>query len=455
MTDTATEPFNLNEQGFLQAIDQLLERFERYSSGRCFEDIERARLEHGADVPVSLFDDTVHELADELFGGTSWSMNLDMDMIMPDRSQIGYDAEFLVGCRNVVRKYGLSAWLYEMINDASIAMVTNCPSDRMPFQLGLLDTREIFQRKTLKGKKRGAGNKKRRECMGRYLQQMYRLAAYTMLRWGDDEPRAADTALMLLIYGGLGMCMLRDDPKVVQLGCVPDFQYRNVYGQLRDMRIQADLDYACSVDLSVAESLEYPDCMDTRYLYDAKKIVQAYRALWDSETKSAAQLLVEIEENGPYKVEDVWKDPLYLHDLAFSLLGPSVSYPLQEGFRLRDRDMFEKGVAELERQASNVQKTGLLMTLASYIFFAEPEDRMDAILASRKERKRMLDEYEMLGEMATVIALYRFPRDGRSLRAMRALLMHETGVYADEMGELMGLTDKPDGGLDEILSVSE
>lgn len=86
MTDTATEPFNLNEQGFLQAIDQLLERFERYSSSRCFEDIERARLEHGADVPVSLFDDTVHELADELFGGTSWSMNLDMDMVVPDRS---------------------------------------------------------------------------------------------------------------------------------------------------------------------------------------------------------------------------------------------------------------------------------------------------------------------------------------------------------------------------------
>ena len=68
---------------------------------------------------------------------------------------------------------------------------------------------------------------------------MYRLAAYTMLRWGDDEPRAADTALMLLIYEGLGMCMLRDDPKVVQLGCVPDFQYRNVYApSCSDMRIQ-------------------------------------------------------------------------------------------------------------------------------------------------------------------------------------------------------------------------
>ena len=97
------------------------------------------------------------------------------------------------------------------------------------------------------------------------------------------------------------------------------------------------------------------------------------------------------------------------------------------------------------------------MTLASYIFFAEPEDRMDAILASRKERKRMLDEYEMLGEMATshrtCIVFLEGSRD--RFGPVRALLMHETGVYADEMGELMGLTDKPDGGLDEILSVSE
>lgn len=47
-----------------------------------------------------------------------------MDMIILDRFQIGYDAEFLTGCRNVVRKYGMSAWLYEMINDASVAVAT-------------------------------------------------------------------------------------------------------------------------------------------------------------------------------------------------------------------------------------------------------------------------------------------------------------------------------------------
>lgn len=41
--------------------------------------------------------------------------------------------------------------------------------------------------------------------------------------------------------------------------------------------------------------------------------------------------------------------------------------------------------------------------------------------------------------------MYRLPRDRESLRAVRALLMHETGVYADKMGELMGLADEPDG----------
>ncbi len=45
--------------------------------------------------PLSLFDDVVHELADDLFGGTSWPVNLDMDMIILDRFQIGYDAEFV------------------------------------------------------------------------------------------------------------------------------------------------------------------------------------------------------------------------------------------------------------------------------------------------------------------------------------------------------------------------
>ena len=83
MTVAVATPFNMDE------------RFDRYSSGRCFADLDRIRLEHDMEGPLSLFDDVVHELADDLFGGTSWPVNLDMDMIILDRFQIGYDAELL------------------------------------------------------------------------------------------------------------------------------------------------------------------------------------------------------------------------------------------------------------------------------------------------------------------------------------------------------------------------
>ena len=55
--------------------------------------------------------------------------------------------------------------------------------------------------------------------------------------------------------------------------------------------------------------------------------------------------------------------------------------------------------------------------------------------------------YEMLGEMATDHRTCIVFLEGSGDRSgpVRALLMHETGVYADKMGELMGLADEPDG----------
>ena len=230
---------------------------------------------------------------------------------------------FLDGCRNIVRKYGMSVWLYEMINDASIAVALQRPSSRMPFQIGLTYTKDVFRRSKKKGGKYATSKKKRLACMAEYLQEVYWLAAYSLLRWGEEEPRAADVALMVLGYGGIGMCMLRDDPKVVDSGCDEDFSYRNLCDHLRDLRIQADLDYACNADLAESMLLEYPACMDARYLYDAGKIVEAYRALWNKQTESASQIMERVYQKGAYQVTNIWEDPLYLHDLALSLVGGS------------------------------------------------------------------------------------------------------------------------------------
>ena len=97
------------------------------------------------------FDEKVCELGKELFCSTSWVANLAWAMISFDYDLVEHDANFLDGCRNIVRKYGMSVWLYEMINDASIAVALQRPSSRMPFQIGLTYTKDVFRRSKQKG----------------------------------------------------------------------------------------------------------------------------------------------------------------------------------------------------------------------------------------------------------------------------------------------------------------
>ena len=233
MAEIITGPFHMDEQGFLATIEELIERFDGYSSGKYLAELGKIHDEYGEIGPLSLFDEKVCELGKELFCSTSWVANLAWAMISFDYDLVEHDANFLDGCRNIVRKYGMSVWLYEMINDASMAVALQRPSSRMPFQIGLTCTKDVFRRSKKKGGKYVTGKKKRLACMAEYLQDVYWLAAYSLLRWGEEEPRAADVALMVLGYGGIGMCMLRDDPKVVDSGCDEDFSYRNLCDHLR------------------------------------------------------------------------------------------------------------------------------------------------------------------------------------------------------------------------------
>lgn len=455
MAEIITGPFHMDEQGFLATIEELIERFDGYSSGKYFAELGKIHDEYGEIGPLSLFDEKVCELGKELFCSTSWVANLAWAMISFDYDLVEHDANFLDGCRNIVRKYGMSVWLYEMINDASMAVALQRPSSRMPFQIGLTCTKDVFRRSKKKGGKYVTGKKKRLACMAEYLQEVYWLAAYSLLRWGEEEPRAAEVALMVLGYGGIGMCMLRNDPKVVDSGCDEDFSYRNLCDHLRDLRIQADLDYACNADLAESMLLEYPACMDARYLYDAGKIVEAYRVLWNKQTESASQIMERVYQKGAYQVTNIWEDPLYLHDLALSLLGAVGSRPLTEGFRTRDDKMFQQGVESLRRTTESVKGMGLVMTLGGYICFPEPESRDDALFAPRKEKKQLMDTCNGLRDLSTMVALYRFPRDVESLRATRALLAHDAKEYIDLMDPYMGSVDETGGNEERPVSVGD
>ncbi len=442
-------PFNMDERGLLKVLDRLIDRLDGCGSSGCCEYADGIHPECvECDLLFGMSGDT-YALIHEAFGNSPWTPDLIAAAVMGDAEMKLRNMRFLMGCRNVIRKYGMVVWLYEMVNDASAAMMTGMPSDRMPILLGLFDTREVFRKGDGKGRRRTGGKRKRRECLEGYLRGVYRFAASCLLQWGADEPRAADAALMLLAYGGLGQCMLREDANVTDFGCDPDRGYRNVCDQLRDLKVSSDFDYACNADFKDGRFTEYPECLDARYLYDARRLVGAYRALWDRETRPAALMLDEIERSGAREVGDIWEDPVYLYDLAISVLGPNGACLLDDGFRLRDAELFEKGVREVEKMVGNVERMGLLMTLAGYIFFCEPENGIDTLTMSRTEKRRMLDHAERLGEAAALIALYRLPRDARSLRSIRALLNRDRGAYVDEMGALMGLADRSDGGMEE------
>ena len=146
MAEIITGPFHMDEQGFLATIEELIEHFDGYSSGRYLAELGKIYDEYGETGPLSLFDEKVCELGKELFGGTSWVANLAWAMISFDYDLVEHDAIFLDGCRSIVRKYGMSVWLYEMINDASMAVALQRPSSRMPFQIGLTYTKDVFRR---------------------------------------------------------------------------------------------------------------------------------------------------------------------------------------------------------------------------------------------------------------------------------------------------------------------
>ena len=118
MAEIITGPFHMDEQGFLATIEELIKRFDGYSSGKYLAELGKIHDEYGEIGSLSLFDEKVCELGKELFCSTSWVANLAWAMISFDYDLVEHDANFLDGCRNIVRKYGMSVWLYEMINDA-------------------------------------------------------------------------------------------------------------------------------------------------------------------------------------------------------------------------------------------------------------------------------------------------------------------------------------------------
>ena len=230
--------FSMDTIGFLQAINKLERRFEELVSP---ETMRKVCEDYDRDGTPTPWDHRLYALARDVFACGSWTTNLCAAAMSFNGRLVGECRRFLHGCSETVRKYGISVWLYELLNDSTLALFRDDPSDYMPSLIRMTTVEELMRRP--RGRKRFGNRKQRGLAMEEHSTQMHRLAAYTLLNWGADERRSLDIARMLLLYPGIGMCMLREDGDVLRFGAAPDMRYRRVVDYLHERRAQADAEY--------------------------------------------------------------------------------------------------------------------------------------------------------------------------------------------------------------------
>ena len=462
-TDGVGEPdnegtLNLDVQGFLRTANRLqrmfAERTSKESQRMMVKELRKARA-RGGDSPQSEdWESKMLPVANEVFAGTAWATMVTVAPQTLDPLLIEECDRFLTGCTNTVRKYGLAAWLYDMINNANRALFIKEPSDRMPLTIRDMPTLEMTRRIRRRTDSRwddrdDADGERIKADMAEHCRQMHLLAASTMLRWGGDEPRAHGTALMLLTQPGIGMCMLREDRMVRRLGAASGTGYRNMVRHYERLRERADREYAGrrawgvgalgldGDDMELLSKQIDPSCPEFvdsswRYVYDARHLIEAYRALWDEDTALYDELLHGFEfidgERSLEGEEPLWKDVTYLDQLACTLMGPNQSADLRRGFHERDRERFDDAVEQLEYMIEEVELIGIPLLLKAMIENSSPtpEDLLDR---SDTEREAAFRAMAHTQEDMAVIALARLPHRELARRAAVPLLLGDIRAY--------------------------
>ncbi|MBW3094544.1 hypothetical protein KIH75_04120 [Bifidobacterium sp. 64T4] len=428
--------FNMDDMGLLQELNRLGRRFDETTSHAAWGKVLNR------DGPVSVCqsfkaDEQLSRMTEDVFGNTAWATSLLAATVVPDERLARICRGFISDCANMVRTYGISVWLYDLINDAAVAMSIRRPTERMPPLIRLCEGDELARRCRPDAGKRYGGRKKRESDMDEHLHQMYRLGAYVMLRWGGDEPRSEAIARMMLADGGLGMCMLKEDAKVMAMGPSPDMRYRRLIDYFGELRAEADAEYDRAEHPHVDELAGrirrcfMNDLMaDDRYLYDAGKLIEAYTALWDTGTMPLEQLRDDVEFRRSKPDCTLWKNPMYLRELAVSLMGVNGSIDLVQGFEQRDRERFERGREHLEKLKETVVRHGVKMLPPIMVIMGKawPDD-MEA--ASNVERTGMLRGYWRCGDDAATMALSRLTYDDAVGKAALAILRCDIDGYAE------------------------
>lgn len=421
--------FNMDTTGFLQTINKLERRFDELTS----RESQRRVYENDGVNPEPL-DHRLYVLAHEVFTNTGWSMDLFSAAACFDVTLMDECRRFLQGSASVVRRYGLPVWLYDLMNASTLAAYTGEPSDRMPKCIRILTPRELAIRGMAKGRKRYGSKKQRKEDVWQFVRETHRLGAFTMLKWGEREPRSLSIARMMLTDPGIGMSMLRDDAGVDGMGAVPDYRYRRVVAYEEDLMDQVgrwDDDHRNGAETVDGNDDHGFTAVGARYLRDGERLIEAYEHLWNKETPRSRDVLLSAGNRDDNRRDmPLWQNPVMLRNLAISLLGSALASDLIVGFEDRDRRMFDRGVEQLREAMTIVKEDGFAMMPKLLIDRYDPG--VESLLyCSEEESESRQRLFRDLCEGLACVVLHRVPDDARSRRMAIALIECETGAYEE------------------------
>ena len=139
--------------GFLQSVNRLERRFG--------EDLAREAMREACAHPERRdpLDHRLFVLADDVYGCGGWTTTIcaAASSLMGDLITESSAVHEGNGVR--VRKYGMTVWLYDLVNDASKALFVGEPSDRTPLLIHPVPAQELAKRCARNGRRR-YGNKR-------------------------------------------------------------------------------------------------------------------------------------------------------------------------------------------------------------------------------------------------------------------------------------------------------
>lgn len=147
----------------------------------------------------SRVDRRIDVLAQDLFGPTHWGSLIRMASLGLDHDLIDEARKFMLYCSSTVRRHGMAVWLYDIMNDASMALLLHKPAEHMPVIVNGPDVVNGRLRCGLDATVQRTGPTWQRECYNRvHSLHTYMLAAYCVAKWGEPGERRRELATLIL-----------------------------------------------------------------------------------------------------------------------------------------------------------------------------------------------------------------------------------------------------------------